>query len=70
MEPLKQDRIGITGRPPLTSQERDAYPTRSMATKRTYRSSRSEQDVETGLSHVLNLRVGCWRPPVHVDLAR
>jgi hypothetical protein len=71
MEPLKQDRIGITETPPMTRVDRDA--TRAMATRPTVTSrgsARSDQEVETGLWHVLNLRVGCWRPPVHVDLTR
>jgi hypothetical protein len=73
MEPLKQDRIRITGTPPTTRVEQRTLPTRAMVMRRTFTSCgslRPDQEVETGLSHVLNLRVGCWRPPVHVDLPR
>jgi hypothetical protein len=29
--------------------------------------NRLQDRVETSLTHVLNMRVGCWRPPVFVD---
>ena len=31
--------------------------------------NRLQDSVETSLTHVLNMRVGCWRPPVLVDVS-
>ncbi len=41
--------------------------TRASSTALPHRNG-SRPDMSVSVQHVLSLRVGCWRPPVHVTL--
>jgi hypothetical protein len=69
MKTLIQDQSGTIRSLPKTTQSASTVPIMKRGlTPGT--AARLENHVETGLTQILNMRVGCWRPPMYVTVTR
>ena len=69
MEHSPQSSNGTAATTPLNRRTRATAVKHPAASRRGTKSCvrDRDRDVDTGLKQILNMRVGCWRPPIHVN---